>query len=91
MRRHESYAPAGGEKQDRAESLRTQAEAVADEFARLGYSAPQILALFADPARERAHAAMRGLGEPAIRRIITEAVVRWPAVRIIASLERGEL
>jgi hypothetical protein len=69
------------------EAMREMAEVFADEFARLGYPAPQILALFANPFYAGAHAALRALGEAAVRRIIVEAVVRWPAVRIVDANE----
>ena len=68
---------------------RATADAFADAYARRGYSAPRILTLFDDPTHCDAHAALQALGELAIRRIITAAVVRWPAARIIDRLERG--
>ena len=65
------------------EAMREMAHVFADEFARLGYPGRQILALFQNPFYAGAHAALRALGEPAVRAIVDEAVTRWPVVRII--------
>jgi hypothetical protein len=59
------------------------AETFADEFARLGCSAPEIMRLFANPFYGGAHRALVALGEATVRRIVAQAVVRWPAVRIV--------
>jgi hypothetical protein len=65
------------------EAMRAMAETFADEFARLGLSAPEIMRLFDDPFYGGAHRALRALGEPVVRGIVARAVVRWPAVRIV--------
>ena len=72
------------------EAMREMAHVFADEFARLGYPGRQILALFQNPFYAGAHAALRALGEPAVRAIVDEAVARWPVVRIIDALEGNE-
>jgi hypothetical protein len=59
-------------------AMREMAEVFAEDFARMGYSAPRILSLFCDPVHIGAHAALRTLGEDTIRRIIVRAVMRWP-------------
>lgn len=64
------------------ETMREMAEVFADEFARIGYSAPKILALFENPFFTGAHAALRVLGELAVCKIIAQAVVRWPTTRV---------
>jgi len=63
---------------EQPETMRDMAEIFAEEFARMGYSAPRILTLFCDPAHAGAHAALRALGEATIRQIIVHAVMRWP-------------
>jgi hypothetical protein len=63
---------------EKPEAMRDMAEIFAEEFARMGYSAPRILALFSDPAHAGAHAALHALGETTIRKIIVRAVTRWP-------------
>ena len=72
------------------ETMREMAEVFADEFARLGYSAPQILALFNDPFFSGAHAALGALGEATVRDIVVHAATRWPTVRILDSPPRRE-
>jgi hypothetical protein len=71
-------------------TMQEMAEVFAEEFARMGYSGPRILALFDDPFFAGPHAALRALGEPAIREIIVQAVTRWPAVRIVDAPSRRE-
>lgn len=65
------------------EAMRLMAETFADEFARLGHSAPDIMRLFESPFYGGAHRALRALGEPVVRGIVARAVVRWPVVRIV--------
>ena len=72
----EALPPRGPEK------MRKMAEAFADEFSRIGYSAPRILALFENPFFS-GYAALLALGEPAIRKIVVKAALKWPAVRIL--------
>ena len=57
------------------------AEAFADEFAQLGSSAEEILAMFQAPFYAGAHQAYTALGEPAIRRLIDESVQVWGRFR----------
>jgi hypothetical protein len=66
-----------------AETTREMAAVFADEFARMGYGARQILGLFENPFYAGPHAAWRALGEPAIRAIVDEAVRAWPPVRVV--------
>ncbi len=72
------------------ETMREMALVFAEEFARLGYSARHVLGLFQDPFFAGAHAALRALGEDAIRGIVDEALGAWPAIRIIDAIERRE-
>jgi hypothetical protein len=65
------------------EAMREMATVFADEFARLGQSERQIVGLFANPFYAGAHAALRALGEDAIRAIVAESVAAWPVVRIV--------
>jgi hypothetical protein len=65
------------------DSLREMALVFAEEFARLGYSARQIVGLFEDPFYAGAHAALRALGRDAIRIIAEDAARAWPPIRII--------
>src|SRR5262245_13948856 len=52
-----------------------------EEFARLGYDAGQIFALFRKPYYAATHGAMAGLGEEEVRRISDETVAVWGRVR----------
>jgi hypothetical protein len=56
---------------------REMAEAFADEFASLGFSREQILALYRAPFYAGAHQAWALLGEENIRRIVDESVAVW--------------
>jgi hypothetical protein len=69
------------------ESMRAMALVFAEEFARLGCSARQILGLFQNPFYAGAHAALRALGEDAVRHIAEEAAGAWPTVRIVDARE----
>jgi hypothetical protein len=73
----------GGALPEDLEAMRAMAETFADEFARLGLSAPRIMRLFDDPFYGGAHRALRALGEPVVRRIVARAAVRWPTARIV--------
>jgi hypothetical protein len=53
------------------------AAAFAEEFAQLGYTRPQILALFRKAEYSGAHQAWTLLGEEAIARLIDESVNVW--------------
>jgi hypothetical protein len=66
-----------------AGATREMAAVFAEELARLGYSGPQILAIFSNPFYAGTHAALRALGEPAVRQVIVEALVRTPQVRVV--------
>jgi hypothetical protein len=65
------------------ETMREMATVFAEEFARLGHTERQILGLFENPFYAGAHAALRALGEPAVRAIIRGAIDAWPAIRVI--------
>jgi hypothetical protein len=65
------------------DTMREMAAVFAEEFARVGYGPSEILALFRNPFYAGAHAALRALGEPAVREIVDDAVRSWPAVRIV--------
>jgi hypothetical protein len=56
---------------------REMAEAFADEFAQLGFSRPQILALYRAPFYAGAHQAWQLLGEDEIARIVDESLAVW--------------
>jgi hypothetical protein len=60
---------------------REMAGAFADEFAQLGYSRAQILALYRQPHYAGAHRAWRLLGEDEIARLVDESLAVWARVR----------
>jgi hypothetical protein len=64
------------------ESTREMAAAFADEFARMGFDAGRILALFRSPFYAGAHAALRLLGEAEIDRLVAESVAFWGGARV---------
>jgi len=66
-----------------ADATRQMAVAVASEFAQLGFSAPQILAIFRNRFYAGAYAARAALGDEAIARIVDEEVAVWSRVRIV--------
>ena len=68
-----------------AASTREMACAFAEEFARGGWSAERILVLFRSPAYRASHAALRELGEPAVRSIVDEAVALWGGLRVVVT------
>ena len=57
-----------------AESTRDMAWVFAEEFARMGFDAPQILRLFRSPFYAGAHDALRALGEREVVAIVDECV-----------------
>jgi len=63
------------------ESLHQAARAFAAEFARLGYSVPRLMELFADPFYAPAYVAFHRLGAPVVRDIVAAAVRAAPALR----------
>lgn len=71
------------------DAMAAMARVFAEEFARLGYDARTLTALFENPFYAGPHAALRALGAPAIRAIVAEAVVRWPRIAIIDAAEKG--
>lgn len=71
---------AGGALEAADEDSLEAAVAFAGEFARLGYSAPRLMELFADPFYGPAHGALRRLGEPIVRQIVAAAVSRRAAL-----------
>ena len=56
------------------EAVRDMAWVFAEEFARMGFDGPRILALFRSPFYAGAHGALQVLGEPEITAIIEECV-----------------
>ncbi len=56
---------------------REMAYVFAEEFARLGYDAPRLLALFRSPFYAGLHRAWRALGEAEVRAIVAECVGAW--------------
>ena len=64
---------------------REMAEAFADEFAQLGFSRPQILALYRKAEYAGAHRAWRLLGEHEIARIVDESLVVWGRFRHVVT------
>ena len=56
---------------------REMAAAFADEFAQLGFTRAQILALYRRPDYAGAHQAWRLLGEDEVARIVDESLVVW--------------
>jgi hypothetical protein len=64
-----------------AEAARDMAWVLAEEFARLGHDAHQILGLFRSPFYAGAHGALRVLGEPEVAAIVEECVSVWDAAR----------
>ena len=65
------------------EAERDMAYAFAEEFARLGYSARQIVSLFQEPFYAGAHGALLRLGEAEVRRIVDETVSVWGRMRLV--------
>jgi hypothetical protein len=61
------------------------AAAFADEFARLGYTRPQILALFRKAEYSGAHRAWTLLGEDTIARLVDESVAVWGRFRCVVT------
>jgi len=59
---------------------REMAEAFADEFAQLGHTRAQILALFQNPFYAGAHQAWQLLGKDDITRIVDESLEVWGRV-----------
>ena len=66
-----------------AETQREMVYAFAEEFARLGYDAAQILALFRKPFYAGAHGAYVNLGEDDVKAIIAETVAVWGRIRFV--------
>ena len=66
-----------------AESPREMAYVFAEEFARMGYDAERILALFRNPFYAGANGAHRALGDEATRAIIKECLAVWGRVRLV--------
>ena len=66
-----------------AEAQVEMAYAFAEEFARLGYREPQILALFRRTFYAGAHGAYQDLGEEQVARIVRECLDVWGRVRLV--------
>jgi hypothetical protein len=60
-----------------AEAMRSMAWVFAEEFARMGYDGPRILAVFRSPFYTGAHRAWRALGEAEVAAIVDECVGVW--------------
>ena len=60
-----------------AETMTEMAYVFAEEFCRMGWDAPRILQVFANPFYAGAYRAYRALGEPAVREIVEECVGVW--------------
>lgn len=61
----------------------------AEEFARLGHTEEEIVALFQNPLYRGAHAAYRSLGENEIRKIVRECTTVWGRVRWVFRDAKG--
>lgn len=59
------------------EAVRDMAWTFAEEFARMGFGVPRILALFRTPFYGGAHQAWRVLGAAEIEAIVTECTAAW--------------
>ena len=64
---------------------REMAAAFADEFAQLGFTRPQILALFRRGEYTGAHQAWTLLGEEAIGQLVDESLAVWGRVRYVVT------
>ena len=64
-------------------SDREMAYAFAEEFARLGYSVENLMALFRNPYYAGAYRALTVLGEEEIARIVDEAVAVWSGFEVV--------
>jgi hypothetical protein len=64
-----------------ADAARDMAWVFAEEFARLGHDARQVLGLFRSPFYAGAHQALRVLGEAEVAAIVEECVDVWSAAR----------
>ena len=60
-----------------AETMTEMAYVFAEEFCRMGWDAPRILQVFANPFYAGAYRAYRAMGEPAVRAIVEECVGVW--------------
>ena len=59
------------------EAMREMAWVFAEEFARMGYDGPRLLAVFRAPFYAGAHRAWRALGEAEVVAIVAECVAVW--------------
>ena len=64
---------------------REMAEAFADEFAQLGHTRAEILALYRNPFYSGAHQAWQLLGEDEIGRVVDESLNVWSRVRYVVT------
>ena len=60
-----------------AGTMAEMAYVFAEEFCRMGWDAPMILRVFANPFYAGAHQAYQALGEDSIREIVSECVQIW--------------
>ena len=64
---------------------REMAAAFADEFAQLGFTRSQILALYRRAEYAGAHQAWRQLGDEEVARMVDESLAVWSRVRSVVS------
>jgi hypothetical protein len=64
---------------------REMAEAFADEFAQLGFTRSQILALYRTPFYAGAHQAWRLLGEDEIAHIVDDSLAVWGRISCVVT------
>ena len=67
------------------------AAAFADEFAQLGFTKPQILALYRRAEYAGAHEAWRALGDDVVRRLVDESLAVWGRVQCVVSDRADEV
>jgi hypothetical protein len=66
----------------RPETTREMVEAFADEFAALGLTRDEILALFRTPEYAAPHGAWKSLGDAEVNRIVDESLGFWGQLRV---------
>ena len=73
------------------EVTREMAAAFAEEFAQLGFTRPQILALYRKAEYGGAHRAWQLLGEEAIAQLVDESLAVWGRFRYVVSDRPDEI
>ena len=69
---------------------RDMAEAFADEFAQLGHTREEILALFQNPFYAGAHQAWQLLGKDEIARLVDESLEVWGRVTCVVTERKDD-